>query len=431
MPDVSITPHGLTSHDSTSDWERVCKAPGDGADSSDGGDVMFVFYNGLPDADRLETYMGGFDDWVVFSAEQPFLELDGRPSPTPPMYEQSLAIASQNGDESDSDDGPSVAPGFGVPMVRAIWPYYYRFLAPYDASAAELVAGADLLPRPMDPGKSFEAAASRAEMTFRHLRAGGNVLEVGTDRISTGRNLRMLYELSKSRGTGEIVRIEPRLATTDGNAFLSTGDILADLQSVRDQNTALLEQLQAAGAGKNKIQGVMNRLAAIEKAASKARGFQEGHGIERIPSRAISSVAPETELAWMRAASGIRVAGGILVVYAVYKSTERIVSASRCERPRVAGQEAGTWAGAFAGAWLLGKAFAAGGALLGVETGPGALVIGLAGGLVGGALGAIGGALGADWVYSRIGPALPDGCSEDLHGAELEDIPWCSATAGP
>jgi hypothetical protein len=179
------------------------------------------------------------------------------------------------------------------------------------------------------------------------------------------------------------------------------------------------------------LQSLANRVSGAERASEYVRSFKEGQGVGRIPSRAISAMAPETELAWMQAVRGIRVAGGILIVYGAYKSADRIVKASRCERPRVAVQEAGSWAGAFAGAWIVGKAFAAGGALLGVETGPGAVVFGLVGGLVGGAIGAIGGAMGADWVYSRMSSDVADACSDDLHGADADDIPWCSAATGP
>lgn len=47
---------------------------------------MFVFYNLAPTPDLLETYMGGFDDWAFFTADQPFKEDDGRVSPAPALF---------------------------------------------------------------------------------------------------------------------------------------------------------------------------------------------------------------------------------------------------------------------------------------------------------------------------------------------------------
>jgi hypothetical protein len=122
------------------------------------------------------------------------------------------------------------------------------------------------------------------------------------------------------------------------------------------------------------------------------------------------------------ATHGLRMVGGALIVYGAYSSIQRVREAPKCERNRVATQEVGGWMGGLIGAWSVGKAFAFGGAVLGVETGPGAIATGLAGGIVGGVVGGIGGALGADWVYSLMhDDSAAETCSI-AHGAGPTEI---------
>jgi hypothetical protein len=240
-------------------------------------------------------------------------------------------------------------------------------------------------------------------MTFRHTRPGGNVLQVGTDRISTGNNLVRILEASQGRGTGQIVRIDPSVVSRSGQTFLSARDLLSDLNEFEQVTQREIKEAIQAGRGRTHLDRLRNRLNGIKQARQYVHSYGEGHGVGSVPSRAISGVgSTSAELSAMRATQGLRVAGGILMVYGAYESVDRIASAPAVERPRVATQEVGGWAGGFAGAWAVGQLFAVGGAALGIETGPGALVTGLVGGILGGAIGGIGGALGADWVYARI-----------------------------
>jgi hypothetical protein len=96
----------------------------------------------------------------------------------------------------------------------------------------------------------------------------------------------------------------------------------------------------------------------------------------------------------------------------------------------VASQEVGGWAGGFAGAWLVGKAFAVGGAALGIETGPGAILTAAGGAIIGGVLGGIGGALGADWVYGLLDEETEAETCELACGTPASEIPWCVAPGG-
>ncbi len=355
--------------------------------------------------------MAGFRRWAIFTLEQPITELarhnqhgsmpfsfEHRPSPfafeptLPKPTEQSSLLP-------HARDGAATGA-----FLRATWPYYYRFLASYDPGLAQIMAGQPLVPRaPTGGPTAFQSAATQAEMTFRHTRPGGNVLQVGTDRISTGNNLVRILEASQGRGTGQIIRIDPSVVSRTGQTFLSARDVLADLDEFEQITRRELDEAARAGRGRNHLDRLRNRLNGINQARQYVRSYGEGHGVGSIPSRAVSGVRSTTaELRALRATQGLRVAGGVLMVYGAYESVDRIASASASERPRVATQEVGGWAGGFAGAWAVGQLFAVGGAALGIETGPGAVVTGLIGGIVGGIVGGIGGAMGADWVYARI-----------------------------
>jgi hypothetical protein len=212
--------------------------------------------------------------------------------------------------------------------------------------------------------------------------------------------------------------VDPRVVAKQGKTFLGQAELMADLAEYESQTKSELAKLKQEGAGKGKVGKMETRLKAIDKAKEYVGKFQEGQGVDAIPSRAIKPAASmvSSELAAIKLSKGIRIGGGILMVYGAYSSTKRIYEATPEARPRVATQEAGGWAGGFAGAWAVGSIFAAVGAAAGIETGPGAVLIGAAGGLIGGVIGGIGGAMGADWVYDLI-DEKPKGLEEGSGGA--------------
>ena len=290
---------------------------------------------------------------------------------------------------------------------RHLWRYYYRALAQHQPSLAKILGGADVFYRPTSANGPYQPTKTRAEMTFRHLNSRGDPgLRYGTNRVSVGRYLKLIYEVSlRGNNTGEIIRVDPRVTAKEGGGFLSPKDLLADLAAWEQETLRELQEARKANS-KNKIERFENRLQEIQKARAQVKLRGEGQAIEKIPSKAIKpvKVASPASQAWARqGVRGLRVGGGVLMVYGVYHSATRISAAPVEHRNRVISQEAGGWAGGLAGAWAVGSLFAMGGAAVGVPAGGvGALIVGGAGAIVGGILGGIGGALGADWVYTMI-----------------------------
>ncbi|WP_158619398.1 LysM domain-containing protein [Corallococcus sp. AB011P] len=373
-----------------------------GGRSKGPGEVIYGFQGAFPSPQELATRMAGFHRWAIFTMEHPVTELaqHRQYGAMPlafgqPVYQHEQAFPALSYGRNGAATGA---------LIHAAWPYYYRFLASYDPALSQIMAGQPLVPKsPAGGPSSFKAASSRAEMTFRHTRPGGNVLKVGTDRISTGKNLGRIIQGSSTRGTGQVVRIDPRVVKQGGGTFFSAREVLADLKKFEQATVRELDEASRGGRGQNHLDRLRKRLSAVNQSRTHVRSYGEGHGVNSIPAKSISPIKSlKAELYASRATQGLRFTGGVLVVYGAYESVDRIASAPAAQRPRVATQEAGAWAGGFAGAWAVGQVFAAGGAALGVATGPGAVVTGIIGGVVGGILGGIGGAMGADWVYARI-----------------------------
>ena len=277
---------------------------------------------------------------------------------------------------------------------------------PGDPTYVRIREGAPLVPRPRDPGGSFVAEKGPGEMTFRHLRANGNVPQIGTDRISTAGNLEAFRNVLADRGTGELLRIDVDKLKELGAEFLTTEEVLAELDKFEKAVEGELAEARAAKRGTNFIKRLEGRLEALQSARSRAQNFGEGQGVREVPASAISEVAggttPEAiarELATQRTIRGVRIGGRVLLVYGIYKSADRIVSAPPEARPRVATEEAGGWAVSIPAAWAGAKAGASVAGLLGIETGPGAVVIGAAGGIVGGGIGFFVGQTAVDKIW--------------------------------
>ena len=301
----------------------------------------------------------------------------------------------------------AVPGGLGVGSLFVPQPnWYYRVLSLTDPGVADILGGVNLLPRPPDPGFTFMPARSAAEMTFRHMRASGNVLQLGTNRISTAADLEAVATRLAGRGTGELIRVDVETARRLGAEFLEHGDIMAHLDEIGRDLGRQLEMARSTGRGKNFVSRLEARLRALEAARDYAQGFQEGHGVGAIPSRAVSPVegadlasAVAGERAFLGNLRFVRYGGQVLLVVGAAMSVAKVVSAPPEQQGRIAAQEAGGWALSFGGAAAGAKAGGALGAALGWETGPGAVIAVTLGSLIGGAIGFFGGQTAADKLY--------------------------------
>jgi hypothetical protein len=317
------------------------------------------------------------------------------------------APAAMTGEE-ESPRWPSAVPG-AVGSGSLFTPktnWYYRGLTERDPALAQLLGGADLLPRPPDPGFTFKPEASEAEMTFRHIRPGGNVLQVGTNRISTAADPEAFRTILRERGTGELARVDVEAAQRLGAQFIERGDIMRHLEEIGAQIAKELAAARAAGRGGAHIDRLEGRMRALEGAKAYARTFGEGEGVGRIPSGAITKVRGPNlasrvagEQALRFGIKAFRYGGRVMIFVGAAMSIERVASAPEGQGARVATQEAGGWAFSLAGAEAGAGGGAALGAGLGIETGPGAVALAVLGALIGGAIGFFGGQEAADKMY--------------------------------
>ena len=362
------------------------------------------------------------------------------PTPTPaatttPAAAQPVNVISVSAAEYEAMTGLSAdklpdAPAAGDEGAFPAWPsgasaaisgaarnmpatnWYYRVLQPYDPSLAQIGEGASLLPRPLAPGATFQPAPSLADMTFRHTRTSGNVLQVGSDRVSTLKDLESVNTLLKERGV-ELARVDVDAARRLGAQFLEQGDVMRHLDEIGRKITAELAEARATGRGKTFIKDLENRMRALEKAREMAAKFGEGEGVGAIPNKALTKVAGQDlagavagEQALLKGMKAFKYGGRVMIVAGVGMSVARIATAPEGKVGRVVAQEAGGWAfsipSAEAGAALGGGI----GMALGVESGPGVVLTTTFGALVGGALGFFGGQEAVDQMYD-VAEALP------------------------
>jgi hypothetical protein len=191
-----------------------------------------------------------------------------------------------------------------------------------------------------------------------------------------------------------------------GAEFLEHGEIMRHLNALEPKWRTELAEARAAGRGKTFIAKLENRLRALEKAREYAQLFQEGHGVNSIPGRAVTPVRGATlpeavagERALLRNFKAFRYGGRVLLVVGAGMSIARVASAPPGQQGRVAAGEAGGWAFSLGGAALGAKAGAGAGLLLGFESGPGALIAAAIGSLIGAALGFAGGEAAAEEIY--------------------------------
>jgi len=180
------------------------------------------------------------------------------------------------------------------------------------------------------------------------------------------------------RFDGRSVFIDIAKAKASGARLVSTQEILASLAQYKAQNPHLAKR--------------------IEKIAKYVEDFDKEvlvHG-EKVPAKAIFNPS-SLKVAKVAVGAGrvVQVLGIVLTAYDLEQATEKSFRA-KSVKPISAEviRQAGGWGGAVAGFKIGGVA----GAALGIETGPGAIITGLVGGIIFGTAGYF----GADWVADHI-----------------------------
>ncbi len=187
-----------------------------------------------------------------------------------------------------------------------------------------------------------------------------------------------IFPEGSPRFQGKDIFIDINKAKASGARLVSTAEILKSLEEYKAKNPHLVKRI--------------NKIAQYVKDIDKEILV---HG-EKIPAKAIFTPASlKTATRWVQAGRVVQVVGIVLTAYDLEQATEKSFKA-KSVKPISAEviRQAGGWGGAVAGFKLGGMA----GAALGIETGPGAIITGLVGGIiVGGA-----GYFGADWVADHI-----------------------------
>ncbi|WP_170304313.1 glycine zipper family protein [Duganella radicis] len=187
-----------------------------------------------------------------------------------------------------------------------------------------------------------------------------------------------IFPQGSPRFDGRSVFIDIAKAKASGARLVSTQEILASLQAYKVQNPHLAKR--------------------IDKIAKYVADFDKEvlvHG-EKIPAKAIFN-PNSLKVAKIATGAGrvVQVLGIVLTAYDLKQASEKSFKA-KSVKPISAEviRQAGGWGGAVAGFKIGGVA----GAALGIETGPGAVLTGLVGGLIFGTAGYF----GADWVADHI-----------------------------
>lgn len=180
--------------------------------------------------------------------------------------------------------------------------------------------------------------------------------------------------LGARRFTGKPFWIDVAAAKQAGATIHTTEEIISDLDRI---------------IGKTKDAAGVERLRAIQQlVAQDAEVLIKGE----IPAGAVKGPGA---MALTRGLQGIQIVGFVMTAAQLTAAGKESVETGSA-KPLVA--ETVRAAGGWGAAWVGIKLGAAGGALLGIETGPGAVVTGVIGGVVGG----VAGYFGFDWVADHI-----------------------------
>jgi hypothetical protein len=182
--------------------------------------------------------------------------------------------------------------------------------------------------------------------------------------------------LGPSRIGGSRFWIDVEKAQRAGATFHDTEEILADLDRIARKTAKAAD------------------LARIERIKGLVRADAEVLIKGSVPAAAVKGVPA---MALTRGLQGVQIVGFAMTAIDVTRATQRSIREGSV-KPIAAEtvRQVGGWAAAWAGV----KLGAAGGALLGVETGPGAIATGAVGGLIGG----VAGYYGFDWIADHISP---------------------------
>lgn len=187
-----------------------------------------------------------------------------------------------------------------------------------------------------------------------------------------------IFPAGSPRFDGRSVFIDIAKARASGAKLVSTHEILISLQHYKAQHPHL------AG----RVQRIADYVESVDKEVLL-------HG-ERVPASAVfNQRSLRGVMAVGHAARAVQVVGIVLTAYDLGIAADQSFKA-KSVKPIGAEvvRQAGGWGAAYAGFQLGGVA----GAALGIETGPGAIITGLVGGIIGGAAGYF----GADWVADHI-----------------------------
>jgi hypothetical protein len=187
-----------------------------------------------------------------------------------------------------------------------------------------------------------------------------------------------IFPEGSPRFDGRSVYIDIVKAKASGARLVSTNEILASLQQYKASNPHLAKR--------------------VDKISQYVKSIDQEvlvHG-ERVPASAVFNESTLRNVRVMgNVGRAVQVVGIVLTAYDLSVATDQSFKA-KSVKPITAEivRQAGGWGGAFAGFKVGGVA----GAALGIETGPGAFVTGLVGGIVFGTAGYF----GADWVADHI-----------------------------
>jgi hypothetical protein len=98
---------------------------------------------------------------------------------------------------------------------------------------------------------------------------------------------------------------------------------------------------------------------------------------------------------------GVQVLGGVGIILTAYDLTRAGIESEQLHSARPITEEAFRQAGGWAGAIAVGRLFAIGGAAVGIETGPGAVLTAAVGAVIGGVIGFFGAEWAQDWARSH------------------------------
>ena len=180
--------------------------------------------------------------------------------------------------------------------------------------------------------------------------------------------------LGSSRIWGSRFWIDVDKAQAAGATFHETDEILADLDRIAKKTVKSADALR------------------IEQVKQLVKADAEVLVKGYVPPSAVSGAA---SMGIRRAVQGVQVVGFVMTAADINAAVGKSVQKQSVKPIAAEGiRQAGGWATAWAGM----KLGAAGGALLGIETGPGAIVTGAVGAIVGGTAGYF----GFDWIADHI-----------------------------